>query len=171
MHMKIPKIKLMVIMSLLAVAFTGMAAAQSGEQGDYALSESVDEFNTTSEQIALEFDNVSDEDVTVELLNDEEVVETVEDTNVDSDGLATPELDETRDVDQIAVYPADSEADAVEEVTFYYDFDGSDETDTANYNEDVTFSDFEVTDESIAMLMAVLPWLIVLAAIGMIMET
>lgn len=170
MNMKTPKTKFMLIAALAIVGMTGMASAQSGQFGEYATSEQVSTFNTESGQIAFEFSNISSEDVTVELLDGENVSATAEDVALDSSGFGAVNISEPVETDAIAVYPSDSEATSVDSVTLYYDYSGTDVTSTANYSGDTTFSEFSITDGSMAFFMYILPWLIVLAVIGLITQ-
>lgn len=163
--MKIPKMKIAMIMGFIAIA-SASVAGQTGEFGGFAESDSVTTFNTTTDEVAFEFSNISDEDVYVELLNDGEVVHTTDVLSVDSSGFVAYDAEETVDVDKVAVYPQDSEPSAVESVDLLYDYSGTAVDDPANYSGTQTFSSFTVTEDSQALLNYLVPLLLVLAVVG-----
>lgn len=169
--MKISKTMKMALVLTVMIATVGMASAQASATGEYAESDTVTEFDTVSNDIYLQFDNVNDEDVAVEFLNDDEIVTTEEDISLDSSGESHVELDSEYDVDQVRVYPEDTDADDVDELTVNYDFDGTSdgEDDVSNYESDTVFDSFEAIDPSedpMGFFEEILPWIILIAIVG-----
>lgn len=173
------KNKMLQIALMLGVvmASIGMASAQSEDYGEYALSEVVDPFNTEDVQVAFTVDNITEEDVTIEVIEDGNVEETGENIALDSDGFGEVELDGSTDADQIAVYPeGDAEALDVEAVDFHYDFDTTDGTvdNVDDYAETQEFTDFEAFDEDGESLetdpLDIIPWIVIIAIIGVILK-
>lgn len=158
-----------VALAFALVSMLTMGASAQSTADEYALSEEVTEYTVDGEQL-LEFSNVTDEDnVEVELLNNEDVQDTV-DGDINSDGELQFSTGE-EDVDQIAVYPEDDTFDAedIDEVTHNYDLstDGNEGT-PADYNESQDFIDFTVEEvaDATSLLEEIFPWLIVLAFMG-----
>lgn len=172
MTMKKSKTVMAMAFVFIALGFVGSASAQSSDYGDYALSDTVTDFDTTSEELLLEFSELSDEDVTVEFLHDGDVVDTAEDVNLDGDGLADYNASDTYDVDQLAVYSDTANVSDVDTVTLYYDYAGSgDVEDTSNYNENQEFTGFEYNELGpFEVLEMVIPWIMVVAAISLITD-
>lgn len=162
--------KTMLITALMLIGMVGLGSAQTGTYGDMAVTEQVSEFNTTTPEVAFNLSNVTDEAVTIELINDEEVTGTLEDVQLDTNGFGYATLDSYSLVDQIAVYPETTDHENVETVDIHYDYTGTAQDDTVNYNSVQTFSTFEATSGGIAFLLQILPWLIFIAVIGVLFE-
>lgn len=167
MHMKSRKLAAVFLLGamLTGLASTGMAA--SGSYGEYAETDSVTAFNTTSSQILVELGNVSGETVTYEFLNGGEVVATAEDVEVDSSGYSPVNLSDSYEIDQVAVYLSESDASQLTNLTVHYDYTGTTPTDdTANYNSEQTFSSLTTGTGAFALMNNLIPWIMMLAIIG-----
>lgn len=158
----------------MAIAFAmllaiGGAAAQSG---DYAESDVVTDFNTTTAEIAIEHSTVASENVDVELLLDGEVVDTVSYTAGTTGSLNAVDLSSFTEVDQIRVYPEDTNVSEVGDVTLHYDYDGtSDRTTNSAYASNQTFTDFVTSDSGLGIDLSEILWFVVVIAImGMAFE-
>lgn len=154
---------------LITLSSVGMASAQSTYSTDYALSEEVSNFDTVSSEVYLNFGNISDEFVKVEFYRDGNVVETVEDVSLDANGEEDVQLSQSRVIDRVAVYTETSSPSDVNSLTVSYDYSGSDTTNVTNYASSTSFNTFTVEEGSnpITFITKILPWIIVIAIIGM----
>jgi len=121
----------------VAVALVGsMLTATS------VISEQTTSYDTVSEENLFEFQNLTNEEVTIELLNNSETEEIVSGTL--ENGEIQANLSSNQDVDQLEISTTGDKSNIVE-VTHYYDYDGTTdgEGDTANYGTDHAYSTFE----------------------------
>lgn len=146
------KDKIMPVFAAVIAVFVIGIFLGSGTGADTVLAESeqVDPYNVTTDGVAFKFQNIANENVTVELIGNGSVQETVT-VDVGSDGVGgTSGTGSTITVDRIRVNPADTNASEVQEVTHYYGYDGSagNEGNTGNYQSSQVYQAFnEVTGE------------------------
>lgn len=166
------------IMAFVAmITLTGVASAEpSGEYGDYALSEQVTDYAALDKPAqAFLIETATDDTVTVEYLQDGEVIAAIEDVKLDGDsggGFVTDYLNvDEYVVDQIAVYPNETDVENIEKVTHFYDYNVSqdDETNIDFYGQDQVYTSFEYVEEArlpMDLIMQIVVLMILLVAVG-----